>query len=462
MTEAGNQQSGMGIIQWWGFSPAIDILNLIKPKSTQNSNNEINILIDGAGDIRNVLQTLSRQHRHSTESRINIYILENQIEIYARQMLLLLLISEPSSILSLSTKADMYLDVTGNILNRPFTSAYIQQKSTVMSEMIVDLGYAAQRAEFINFDFLKFKDRDRLDDQFKFWRDGNKFQVKEQWDIRQRQYLGARYDHRRGDFDWKVNMQFAERQATVVTKEPYSRFRENGVAFEPFEEGSYTIPNKTISSSRVMTNQRGDKNAFRGYWGDIVVSPLICHGIESENENLFKTQNKLPTHNADQISRWNITAAIYELFNQQKYKSELRKDYFQFEEIDETEEGGEIVSTKLVKRKETYKSVKMKNNKIYFITPDNSTNWMKLKKFENKFDAIFLSVSNSKKLSQNLNNCLTQNGIIIVETSKYILDLKKEQLQQHIKSVKAMAIDANLKEVGMSNILSPKIIFQKS
>jgi len=61
-------------------------------------------------------------------------------------------------------------------------------------------------------------------------------------------------------------MQFAERQATVVTKEPYSRFRENGVAFEPFEEGSYTIPNKTISSSRVMTNQRGDKNAFRGYW----------------------------------------------------------------------------------------------------------------------------------------------------------------------------------------------------
>jgi dynein assembly factor 3 len=193
-----------------------------------------------------------------------------------------------------------------------------------------------------------------------------------------------------------------------------------------------------------------------------VVSPLICHGIESENENLFKTQNKLPTHNADQISRWNITAAIYELFNQQKYKSELRKDNFQFEEIDETEEGGEIVSTKLVKRKETYKSVKMKNNKIYFITPDNSTNWMKLKKFENKFDAIFLSVSNSKKLSQNLNNCLTQNGIIIVETSKYILDLKKEQLQQHIKSVKAMAIDANLKEVGMSNILSPKIIFQKS
>ena len=109
-------------------------------------------------------------------------------------MLLLLLISEPDSALSLSTKADMYLDVTGNILNRPFTSAYIQQKSTVMSEMIVDLGYAAQRAEFINFDLLKFKDRDRLDDQFKFWRDGNQFQVKEQWDIRQRQYLGARYD----------------------------------------------------------------------------------------------------------------------------------------------------------------------------------------------------------------------------------------------------------------------------
>ena len=171
-----------------------------------------------------------------------------------------------------------------------------------------------------------------------------------------------------------------------------------------------------------------------------MVSPLLCHGIESENENLFKTQNKLPTHSADQISRWNITAAIYELFNRKKYESELRKDNFQFDEIDETEE----ISTKLVKRKETYKSVKMENNKIYFITPDNSTNWMKLKKFENKFDAVFLSVSNSRKLNQSLNQCLTKNGIIIVETSKYILDLKKEQLQQHIKSGNNFIINYNL------------------
>ena len=78
--------------------------------------------------------------------------------------------------------------------------------------------------------------------------------------------LGARYDHRSGDYDWKLNMQFHELQASVITRVPYNRFREKGVAFEPFEEGSYTVPNKTICSSRVLANQRGDKNAYRGYW----------------------------------------------------------------------------------------------------------------------------------------------------------------------------------------------------
>ena len=134
---------------------------------------------------------MSRKHRHPEfPEKINFYILENQIELYARQMLQLLIISEPASAYSVSTKSDLYLDIMGNTLNRPFTSAYIKQKSIVMSEMVVDLSYASERAGFINLELLKFKDRDRLDDQFKFWRDSSDFQVKKQWEIRQRQYLG--------------------------------------------------------------------------------------------------------------------------------------------------------------------------------------------------------------------------------------------------------------------------------
>ena len=159
------------------------------------------------------------------------------------------------------------------------------------------------------------------------------------------------------------------------------------------------------------------------------MSPYICHGLESENEKLFKTTNKLPTHSADQISRWNVNAAIHELFNSSKFEAELREDDFSLEEIDENEAE---ISTDLVKRKETYKSVKMSNCKVHFISPESKN--LTTRYFQNKFDAVFLSVSNSKKINQTIDSCLSEDGIVILETAKYILDLKKEQLQEHMKT----------------------------
>ena len=125
-------------------------------------------------------------------------------EIYARQCLMLLAITEPNCAFTVQSKAELYLDILGNSHNRQVTGDYIMQKSSVLSEMITDFSYARDRANFINFEELKFKDRDLMDDQFQYWRSSEEFKVKEQWDVRSRQYLGARYDHRTGDFDWKV------------------------------------------------------------------------------------------------------------------------------------------------------------------------------------------------------------------------------------------------------------------
>ena len=127
-----------------------------------------------------------------------------------------------------------------------------------------------------------------------------------------------------------------------------------------------------------------------------MVGPYICHGIESENKALFKTQNKLPTHGADQISKYNVTAAIHELFTGQKVR--LKKLDFQFskpiifkifpkiewaffepqkyqeketakiEEIIEENEEIEI-DTGLHKRREKYSSVKADNFSVTFISP---------------------------------------------------------------------------------------------
>ena len=65
---------------------------------------------------------------------------------------------------------------------------------------------------------LKFKDRDLINDQCCFWRSKDEFKIQEQWDIRSRQYLGARYDHKSGDYDWKLSMRYNELQASGLPR----------------------------------------------------------------------------------------------------------------------------------------------------------------------------------------------------------------------------------------------------
>jgi len=453
-TEQGNQHSGLGIIQWWGLSPAVDLSEVILKDDNPD---EVNILLVGAGDIRHILLTLSRLNRHHNLKKVNFYIWENRVEIYARQILPLLAISEPSSAYNINTKVGLYLDIFGNSMNRPFTQKYITQKATVMSEMVTDLSYGKERASFLDLSELKFKDRDLINDQCCFWRSKDEFKIQEQWDIRSRQYLGARYDHRSGDYDWKLSMRYNELQASVITKHHYNRFRDVGVSFEPLEEGSYTCPNKSLSSSRVLANGRGDKNAFRGFWGDIIVGPFVCHGIESENEKLFKLQNKLPTHGSDEISKWNIHAALHELFHGEKFDGEANS---QIELVDEDDD--KHVSTDLVKRKELYSSVKMDKSSVTFLSPTNFDKLYNSSKYNSKFDLVFLSVSNSKKIDQNLPLCLKPNGLVVAETAKYVLDLKKEQQETHLNAVKQMAKDCGFSERGFSNVLSSKMIFKRN
>lgn len=103
-------------------------------------------------------------------------------------------------------------------------------------------------------------------------------------------------------------------QCGVINKQQYARWRERGLAFE-MREGVYQLTNPSLLSSRVFSQvsvcfstqcsdkttwrnltlsvpgQKGDKVAVRGYWGDIVSSPYLSFGIESDDKSLLKTQN---------------------------------------------------------------------------------------------------------------------------------------------------------------------------
>ena len=56
------------------------------------------------------------------------------------------------------------------------------------------------------------------------------------------------------------------RKVKTIMKHEYKNFRATGVAFSPEENENHEAPNRSLSSSKVMGDGRGDKNAYRGYW----------------------------------------------------------------------------------------------------------------------------------------------------------------------------------------------------
>lgn len=40
-----------------------------------------------------------------------------------------------------------------------------------------------------------------------------------------------------------------------------------------------------------LSGQKGNTESFRGYWGDIVSSPYLAYGVETDDNRLLKKQN---------------------------------------------------------------------------------------------------------------------------------------------------------------------------
>lgn len=51
------------------------------------------------------------------------------------------------------------------------------------------------------------------------------------------------------------------------------------------------VPNKCV----YMYLQGGENVSRRGYWGDIVASPFLAFGIQSEDKSFFKKSNNMYT-----------------------------------------------------------------------------------------------------------------------------------------------------------------------
>ncbi|KAM9773761.1 dynein axonemal assembly factor 3 isoform 1-T2 [Syngnathus typhle] len=435
---AGRPSEGAGCINWWGFSPARDLLST----GPVRHEGEVNVLLVGSGDPRHILKTLSGLR---DEDVLNVWLFENCMEVVARQMLLLYITLTPQEMMGLNEKSETFLEVFGNSVIRNQTDETLQRAASQLLLHVSDIPDSDVHP-CLNTSLLKFKERDELARIFKSWMQSSStapVSISKAWDYRVRQHLGTRYDSKKGCFDWDLNMKLHEKGCGVINKHQYVRWRESGLAFE-LREGIYQISNPTLLSFRVF-NQRGDRVALRGYWGDIASSPYLAFGIETEDQSLLKTQNGHHMKTAQDISFANMLEIFRSMYRKQERLAAPPSS---------TEEQHPL--TNIAVRD----LMRPKGVSINFLPLDSLGKMAEKCKFAHFYDIIHFSASCAHHLGPNIRQIAAPDAVLIVELAKYILDLNKEQEAGFAQRVSSLCLEAGFQPSSEANSDDLHVFFQ--
>ncbi|KAK5620824.1 hypothetical protein CRENBAI_018224 [Crenichthys baileyi] len=430
---AGRVSEGPGCITWWGFSPARNLLRLGPVKS----DGEINVLLVGSGDPRHILKTVVECPE---KQNLHIWVVEKSMEVVARQLLLLYLTLIQQEKMGINEKTEVFLELFGNTEIRSQTAETLRQAA---SQLILSVTETTEDAMHpcLNTTILKFRERDELVRIFKLWiqkpspADSAPAVMPKAWDYRVRQHLGSRYDSRNGHFDWDLRMKLHEKgvmenlkncvlvpaQCGVISKQQYMQWRERGLAFE-MREGVYQIPNPTLLSIRVFS-QKGDKVGVRGYWGDIVSSPYLSFGVESDDKSLLKTQNGQHLKTAQDISFANMQGLFQSLSSRWGCVTTSPSD---------TE----------AEKEPTLNLMHLSGVSVTFLPLDSLQKLPHKQKYCHYFNTIYFSANCVHQLGPMMRQIAAPDAVLVVELAKYILDLNKQQEAGFREKVASLALEA--------------------
>ena len=410
-------RDGLGSITWWGFTPAIDLFPLLSEHNT--SLQHINILFVGLCDLRHVIRTLGTllpsQSHHDV--MLHFYLAEGSVEVLTREILFLVLLTEPSTVLGLQERVEMYLELVGDLHVRTQTYEYLQRTSNKLIGLVTDLSKMAVELPFVDISPLKFKERDEIESVLKFWRSDEikHFNAGTLWDDRLRSYLGVRYDSREGVFDWDFNMKVLERTKLVNIHE-YCVWREEGLAFKMRSDAIYNIPNRSLASG-VIFRRGGEEVRARGYWGDIVVGPFICFGIETERKELEKKCSEPFSRISEEISVDNVTKYVHQMISRQTYKPVKFEKIYEVDETSNESEGASAKLDTLVDLRSTF----------HFLPLSSPKDLLNKSKFREHFSLVYISNTMVHTLTPDLSQIVDKHATLVVENCKYILELNKEE-----------------------------------
>ncbi|XP_054625472.1 dynein axonemal assembly factor 3-like isoform X2 [Dunckerocampus dactyliophorus] len=423
---AGRPSEGAGCVTWWGFSPARD-LNDTGPVRHKR---EVNLLLIGSGDPRHILKTIAGLRE---EDVLNVWLLESSMEVMARQMLLLFIALTPQEMMGLNEKTEVFLEVFGNSMIRSQTEDTLKRAASQLS-LHINNTLESDMHPCLDASLLKFKERDELVRIFKSWMQPSALptpiSISKAWDYRVRQHLGTRYDSKKGCFDWDLTMKLHEKGCSVINKQQYVRWRECGLAFE-LREGVYQATNPSLLSPRIF-NQRGNRVALIGYWGDIVSGPYIAFGTETEDESLLKTQNGQHMKTAQDISFANVQELFRSLSRRQDCSA-----------IHQSSSDKEQPPTNSDHKPVTINNLMHLNRvSVNFLPLDSLQKLPEKVKYSHFFDVIYFSTSCAHHLGSNIRQIAAPDAVLVVELAKYILDLNKEQEAGFAERVASMCTEA--------------------
>lgn len=458
--------SSLGTIGHWGLSSTFDLLeplhnsdkNFIRDFNSHDNEKPICILLINPFDIRHIITTISRLGRYfpkdsndSNKPIIKIYLLESKPELIARDILLLEILFDID--VPLRQRCNTFLEVYGNIFQQVRTHEYVQLLSNQLRNLIIH--NSGRLVDFIDFSLLKYREKDQIEEWFKFYSKSNaNNEISKYWDHRLRGYYGDRYDHKIALCDRDYS-DMIRNVASIIHVKQFKEWRNSGIAFE-FGDQKYEVSNVTMLSYTEgflkTGKEKGTKKEVLGYWGDIVNPPYYSFGVHCDINNdysrsLFEIYNKNTgteqhRHHTVEIALYNLISSLWEFEQEVPYQMTKPNDIFSglavadsrvVEIIDGENEnkcddinfGRCKIFPMLAESDETMKSILMKA------------------KFENMFDEIFISSRYSHILRDPiLHSTLKTNGLMCIETAKYVLPLtKSEQKRQYLNQLDQIMLD---------------------
>lgn len=435
---------------FWGFCEALDLYNEYQStfkvtNGDSETKEELNILLYGSGDPRFILKTLAKSYKHGV--KINFFVIEGCLEIIARNILLLSIALEPPTEFSLKGKTQTFMDLYGNSLLRPISHSYMCSKAKHFLNVITDLDYAKEKIPILNFDQLKYRERDALENIFNFWleRKGNIFNIAKYWENRNRELLKTRYDNRNGVFDWDLQMRLKDYGAEQICSQEYKHWRDVGVAFV-FPEYEQAMPNKTLAADLC---RNGTTYRHRGYVGDITVGPFTTFGLKCDDANLLRSEHGANFFRASDITERNLFEIMFEIQERRSYES-CRGDLHQF--------GTTVLDMGTAMppvtpecnesdlRKYEEPTIKIDNLTVTFLPLDDTMAVQKRENFKAFFDVVFVARNYFSFLKEDFGNIFKEKCLVMFETRQYST-LRKEEIADDLKRIKEYAKVLNLSAV---------------